>query len=137
MGGHSLASDSSPLHPWDRGEGGTLQMNYPTLLGGISLPQDYSPLLSGGGVHLIPRVENYSPKIISLSQGWKITQKIIPPPNCDIHKISTVQFGTDCRKAEGRSGTDWDNLWKSRGGSQVNLCPRAVPRVLNLPLGVD
>ena len=31
----------------------------------------------------------------------------------------------------------WDNLWKSRGGSQVNLCPRAVPRVINLPLGVD
>ena len=60
MGGHSLASDSSPLHPWDRGEGGTLHMNYPTLLGGISLPQDYSPLLSDGGVHLIPRVENYT-----------------------------------------------------------------------------
>ena len=26
----------------------------------------------------------------------------------------------------------WDNLSKSRGGSQVNLCPRAVPRFLNL-----
>ena len=33
--------------------------------------------------------------------------------------------------------TNWDNLWKSRGGSQVNLCPRVVPRVINLPLGVD
>ena len=26
----------------------------------------------------------------------------------------------------------WDNLWTSRGGNQVNLCPRLVPRVLNL-----
>ena len=26
---------------------------------------------------------------------------------------------------------------KALGGSQVNLCPRAVPWVLNLPLGVD
>ena len=31
----------------------------------------------------------------------------------------------------------WFNMWKSQGGSQVNLCPRAVPRVLNLTLGVD
>ena len=26
----------------------------------------------------------------------------------------------------------WNNLWKNRGGSQVNLCPRVVQRVLNL-----
>ena len=26
----------------------------------------------------------------------------------------------------------WDNLWTSFRGSQVNLCPRAVPRELNL-----
>ena len=43
MGGNSLASDSSPLHPWHRGEGGTLHTNYPTLPVGISLPLDYAP----------------------------------------------------------------------------------------------
>ena len=50
---------------------------------------------------------------------------------------------------------EWDNLWKSQGGSQVNLCPRAgfwprvwprmwprvclrkIPRACNLPRGVD
>ena len=37
----------------------------------------------------------------------------------------------------GHVAQSWDNLWKSRGGSRVNLCPRAVPRVINLPLGVD
>ena len=26
----------------------------------------------------------------------------------------------------------WNNLWRSRGGSKVNLCPRAVLSVLNL-----
>ena len=59
MGGNSLASDSSPLHPWHRGEGGTLHTNYPTLPGGTSLPLDYAPLLPVRGVDLIPRVKNY------------------------------------------------------------------------------
>ena len=49
------------------------------------------------------------------------------------HKQTKPKIIGDCHKIS----TVWDNLWKSRGGSQVNLCPRAVPRVINLPLGVD
>ena len=65
---------------------------------------------------IIPGMENYTKDVDKL-QVERIPRFKLKHSN----KISTVQVGTDCRKAEGRSGTDWDNLWKSRGGSQVNL----------------